>query len=124
MPRPQKPYTTPRRGDSKTFQLTINPSSGLPQRVCREWRRKSFQDLPGALAQYKNPKTKNAAEAGAFALIEYLKKQSAAGNTAGIRTDDITVGAWLEKFTAAETSPHRLSPAAGAWSLGNPALPD
>lgn len=106
MPRPQKPYRTTRRKDTKTFQLTINPVSGLPARVCLEWRRKSFQDLPDDLAQYRNPKSKTAAEAGALALIGYLKKkQEEEGSARRAKPEDITVGAWIERFTALETSP-------------------
>jgi len=105
MARPKKPFTTPKRNDSKTFQLTLNPSCGLPSRVCLEWKRRSFQFFPDELAQHRNPKTKAAAETAAFALIEYLKKKNEEGNALKVRTEDITVGAWLEKFTVMETSP-------------------
>jgi integrase/recombinase XerD len=105
MARPQKPFTTPRQNDSKTFQLTLNPSCGLPDRICREWKRRSFQDFPDELIQFRNPKTKNAAEAGAFALIEFLKKKAEEGTARKVRSEDITVGAWIEKFTSSETSP-------------------
>ncbi|MDR0586029.1 MAG: tyrosine-type recombinase/integrase [Treponema sp.] len=105
MSRSQKPFTTPRRNDTKTFQITISPSSGLPWRVCLEWRRRSFRDFPDALAQYRNPRTKAAAEAGAFALVEYLKKKQEEGAGQRVRTEDVTVGTWIEKFTALETSP-------------------
>ncbi|MDR2796781.1 MAG: hypothetical protein LBB80_00375, partial [Treponema sp.] len=64
MSRIPKPITTPRRSDSKTYQITINPSSGLPDKVCQQWKRRSFQDLPPDLAQYQYPKNKAAAEAG------------------------------------------------------------
>jgi site-specific recombinase XerD len=46
MSRPLEPYTIPRRWDSKTFQITLNCSSGLLWKTCREWRRRSFQDFP------------------------------------------------------------------------------
>ena len=105
MARPQKPFTTPRRNDSKTFQLTLNPSCGLPARVCHEWRRKSFQDFPDELFQHRNPKTKAAAEAGAFALIGYLKRKQEEGTARRVIFGDITVGAWIEKFTSMETRP-------------------
>jgi integrase/recombinase XerD len=105
MARPQKPFTTPRRNDSKTFQLTLNPSCGLPARICQEWKRRSFQDFPDELIQFRNPKTKNAAEAGAFALIEYLKRKTEEGTSRKVRSEDISVGAWIEKFTSYETSP-------------------
>jgi integrase len=42
------------------------------------------------------------AEAGAVALIGFLKNS---GQPAHIPTDNITVGAWLEKFTAIEGNP-------------------
>jgi integrase/recombinase XerD len=100
-----KPFVITKRTDSKTFRLTINFTSGLPERVCTEWRRASFQDLPEELARYRAPKTKPAAEAGAVALIAYLKKKLEEGTALRIRTEDITVGAWIEKFTAIETSP-------------------
>jgi integrase/recombinase XerD len=106
MSRLSKPFTTPRRTDSKTFQLTLNVSCGLPKRVCDEWRRKSFHDFPDDLANHRNPKTKTAAEAGAFALINYLKKkQEEDASARHIAPIDITVGDWLEKFTRIETSP-------------------
>ncbi|MDR3160618.1 MAG: hypothetical protein LBU28_03285 [Spirochaetaceae bacterium] len=95
----------PRRGDSKTFQLTITPASGLPAKICREWRRKSFQDLPDELSQYRNPKTKAATEAGAFALIRYLGKMLEENYARRVPDDDITVGQWIEKFVNIETSP-------------------
>jgi hypothetical protein len=105
MSRPQKPFATPRRGDSKTFQLTITPASGLPEKICREWHRKSFQDLPDELAKHRNPKTKTAAEAGALALIQYLTRAREENNTRRVPDDDITVGQWIEKFVNIETSP-------------------
>ena len=106
MSRTEKPFTTPRRVDSKTFQLTLNPSCGLPQRVCAEWKRRSFHDFPIELVDYRCPKTKAAAEAGAFMLINYLKKkQEEEGSARRIATEDITVGAWVEKFINIETSP-------------------
>jgi integrase/recombinase XerD len=100
-----KPFVVTKRTDSKTFRLTINFTSGLPERVCAGWRRASFQDLPGELAHYRAPKTKSAAEAGAVALIAYLKQKLEEGTAHRVRIEDITVGAWIEKFTAIETSP-------------------
>jgi hypothetical protein len=99
-----KPFVVAKRTDSKTFRLTINFTSGLPERVCTEWCRASFQDLPDELAHYRAPKTKSAAEAGAVALIAYLKKKQSEGTALRVRVEDITVGAWIEKFTAIETS--------------------
>jgi integrase/recombinase XerD len=44
-------------------------------------------------------------QAGAFALVEYLKKKLEEGTAQRVRIEDITVGSWIEKFTAMETSP-------------------
>ncbi|MDR2247200.1 MAG: site-specific integrase, partial [Treponema sp.] len=78
--------------DSKTFQITLNHTCGLPERVCAEWRRRSFSDLPGELSPYRNPRTKSDAEAGAVALIAYLKKKQGEGTVRSAGTEDITVG--------------------------------
>jgi integrase/recombinase XerD len=102
MSRPQSPFVVQRRKKVKTFMLTINPSSGVPARICAEWQRKSFQNLPLALAQYREPKSQSFAEAGAFAFIEYLKK---AEEPVQVATDRITVGAWMEKFTRMAGNP-------------------
>ena len=99
MPRAKKPFVISQRKDSETFFVTINRTSGLPQRVCDEWNRKSFMNFPHRLFEYVNPKSEPVAEAGAVALIAFLKENL------GIATVDITVGEWLEKFTAIETSP-------------------
>ena len=105
MPRHQKPFVVSKRKDSKTYFITLNPTSGLSSAVCREWRRKSFLNLPFELLIHANPKTRTAAEAGAFALVEYLKKKQEEGCAKHISTEDITVGAWIEKFTAIDSSP-------------------
>jgi hypothetical protein len=70
--------------------------------VCRQWKRRSFQDLPPELAHCRYPKNKTTAEAGAFALIEFLKKSDEPLRTP---VDRITVRAWLEKFTHVEGNP-------------------
>jgi len=106
MARNPRPFTIIRRTDSKSFRLTLNTACGLPARVCAEWYRVSFQRLPAELAGYRNPKTKAAAESAVFSLIQYLKKKQAnEGSAQRVTTLDITVGAWLEKFTQIETSP-------------------
>jgi integrase/recombinase XerD len=105
MPRPQKPFFTRRRNDSKTFLFSINPASGLPRKVCLDWQRRSFQDFPDALAQYRNPKNKSAADAGAIALIRYLTQELETDNARRIPPENTTVGEWAKKFTAIETSP-------------------
>jgi integrase/recombinase XerD len=105
MSKSAKPFITPKRSDSKTFQITLNPSCGLPQRVCAEWKRRSFQDLPEDISSYRNPKNKADAEAGAFALITLLKKKQEEGSARRAVIEDTTVGKWIEKFTKIETSP-------------------
>jgi integrase len=106
MSRTAEPYVIAKRADSKTFQLTLNPSCGLSGRVCSDWRRRSFHDLPDELAQFRNPKTKPDAKSGAYALIAYLKKkQENEGGARRVSVEDVTVGAWIEKFTELETSP-------------------
>ena len=105
MSRPQEPFTIKKRNDSDTLQFSLNPTCGLPARVCDEWKRRSFQNLPDELSHYRNPKSKKDAKPGVYALIQYLKMKQAEGSARNTRAEDITVGAWLEKFTAIETSP-------------------
>ena len=69
------PYYIYRRRDTKRYQLTIYPVSGLPPEVCAKWVSKSFANLPIELAQYREPRTKAAARTGATLLIDYLKRQ-------------------------------------------------
>jgi integrase len=99
--RTPRPFSTPRRNDSKTFQITLKHTCGLPERVCAEWRRRSFLDLPEELAQYRNPRTKSAAETGAVALIAYLKKEQNEGGFQRDTAKDITVTEFAkDMFTA------------------------
>jgi len=100
------PIVIGKRTDSDTFYFSLNPNCGLSERVCKEWRRRSFLDMPPELAHYRTPKDDKEAKAGAIALIIYLKnKQQEEGSARRIAVDDITVGAWIEKFTRMETSP-------------------
>ena len=100
------PFVIGKRTDSNTFHFTLNPTCGLQERVCKEWRRRSFQDLPAELAHYRTPKDEKGAKASVIALIIYLKnKQQEEGSARRVVIDDITVGAWIEKFTKIETSP-------------------
>jgi hypothetical protein len=46
----------------------------LSNKICREWQRKNFQDLPDELSKYRNPRSKASAEAGAMAPVQYLAK--------------------------------------------------
>jgi hypothetical protein len=102
MPRVPKPFITPKRNDAKTYQISLNPSSGLSEEICRQWKRRSFQDFPHELAHFRNPKNKAAAQAGAFALIDFLKKTE---ESFRIPPDKIEVGVWLKKFTLIEGNP-------------------
>ena len=105
MPKSQKPFVVTRRKDSKTFQFSLNPPCGLPERVCRDWRWASFQKFPPELVQYASPKNKASADAGVFMLIQFLKEKQNPDDTKRTPTKDISVGEWLEKFTSLETSP-------------------
>ena len=105
MGRISNPYNITERG-AGTFQFTLNPTCGLPRRVCAEWRRKGFNTLPAELAIYSNPKSMSNAKASVQALIAFLKrKQEADGDARRVQIDNITVGDWLEKFTEITTSP-------------------
>jgi hypothetical protein len=80
--------------------LTLKPSCGSPASVFWEWRRKSFENFPGFLAEYRKPKTRGAAETGAVLLIRHVKRDLEAGVTDS--TDIVTVGKRLEKLTEAD----------------------
>jgi integrase len=67
------PFSVEERKNCKTFRLTLSSKSGLPHSVCTEWQRKSFKNFPDALSAYRYPRSKAEANAGALALIEYLK---------------------------------------------------
>jgi hypothetical protein len=53
---------------------------------------------------HRLPRTKAAATAGALALIAYIKS----GGDAPVAKVEITIGAWLEKFTSVATSPRAV----------------
>ena len=99
--RTPEPYRINYRADTKTIQITLNYTCGLPKRVCDEWKRKSFLSLPDEL----NVKTEKAAKPAAYALIQHLKKKLEEGSNTRVTFDNITVGEWVKKFTALETSP-------------------
>jgi integrase len=104
MARIAEPVIIHKRGNS--FQFTLNSTCGLPRRVCAEWQRRSFRTLPEELSNYRNPNSKPEAKANAQVLITFLRKRLEAGLSAKRPVaEDITVGAWIEKFTAIETSP-------------------
>ncbi len=70
-----EPYVITWRKDSETFQFNLNFAYGLNSRVCAEWRRKSFYNLPDELALFRNPKTKAEAKTGVDALIAFLRNK-------------------------------------------------
>jgi len=106
MPRPKEPFVVQKRSGYKSFILTLNETSGVPPRICKEWQRKSFQNFPPELITHSTPPTKSAAKESARVLINFLKEKQHEGS-ARVRAgaEDITVGAWIEKFTAVESSP-------------------
>jgi len=105
MPRSKNPYVIQKRKDTKNYILTLNITSGLPEKVCLEWSRKSFQNFPPELAIHSNPKSIPAARIAADTLISFLKKKLAEGSCCRVSAEDITVGAWVEKFTVIDKSP-------------------
>jgi hypothetical protein len=102
MPRPKKPFVVQKRKNSKIYLLTLNTTSGLPARVCREWNRRSFQNFPTELVIHYNPKTKATAEAGALALIAFLKNADTRATT--LKGDSLA-GNWLRLFCSITESP-------------------
>jgi hypothetical protein len=102
MPRPKKPFIVQKWKDTKTYLLTLNTTSGLPVRVCREWNRKSFQNFPFELAIHYNPKTKAVAEIGALALISFLKSSN---TLAAAAKEDCSFGSWIRLFCSITESP-------------------
>jgi integrase len=66
------------------------------------------------------PKSKTAASAGAFALIQYLLQQIEEGERPAVAAENTTVGQWIERFTAIERSPRTARNAAGnrPYSVG------
>jgi integrase/recombinase XerD len=101
MARLAKPFTLERRTGTKCYLFSLNPTCGLSERVCKEWKRKSFQNLPDELAGWRSPKNKTTAGQAVGALIDYLKQY---GGTPADK-DDETVGRWLKLFTEESTSP-------------------
>jgi len=100
MPRPKKPFVVQKRKGSKTFLLTLNDTSGLPQKICDEWQRKSYQNFPHELIIHSNPKTRAAADTSAMALIAFLKNGEPVQ-----KKGDYSVGDWLRLFTSITESP-------------------
>ena len=101
MSRPKRPIIVEKRVGYKTYLITLNTTCGLPDRICREWYRKSFQNFPPELVIHSHPKTKAAAETAGQYLVAFLK------NGTGVieKRDDPRVGEWLRLFTSMEESP-------------------
>jgi hypothetical protein len=107
------PFWVYKRPKTRKFQITLYPASGLPPEICKKWKRRGFSRLPLELAVFRESKTKAAADAGALALIEYLKNQikqpEDVHQIASVENqdprDEITVRAWLEKFVSLENNP-------------------
>jgi hypothetical protein len=108
-----------RRRDTKRFVVSIYPASGLPVRVCEQWRRSSFSNLPPALARLRDPRTRAAAESAALVLIAFLKKQDLPPPVP-IPENDPTAGEWLVRFTSLEDNPRaaRLIGEGSPYSAG------
>ena len=92
MAKSPSPYTLFRRTDSKTFRFSLNPCCGLPDSVCKQWYRRSFQSLPDELTNYRNPKTKPAAKTSISVLIAYLIKKMERDGEQRAAVGDTTVG--------------------------------
>lgn len=100
-----EPYTLIRRTDARSFRLTLNPTCGLPDSVCKQWYRRSFGNFPAELANYRTPKTRADAKAATQAPIAHLKNKRDEGIVCKVAAQDVTASVWVGKFTAAETSP-------------------
>jgi site-specific recombinase XerD len=129
MPKITGPFWVYKRPKTKKFQVTLYSVSGLPPEICKNWKRKGFSRFPQELAVFREPKTKAAAEAGALALIEYLKsKAKQPVDTCQMLQvspqDSITIGAWLERFISLENNPRasRLTGKKRPYSPGTIAM--
>jgi hypothetical protein len=120
------PFWVYKRPKTGKFQITLYPASGLSPEACRNWRRKGLSCFPLELAVFREPKTRVAAEAGAVALVEYLKSRSTAKNAVqgGILpakgSRGPTVGTWLERFTTIDNNPRAVR----LTAEGSPYSPD
>jgi len=118
MPRVSGDFAIQRRSkENKSFILTLNLESGLPPEMCQKWQRRSFARLPAELAAFRYPTSKIAAENGAKALIEFLKKEASKVWRYYV---PITIGDWLIRFTSLDNNPR----AERLISKGMPYSPD
>jgi hypothetical protein len=126
MPRISGPFWIGKRPKTRKFQITLYPASGLSPEICQNWQRKGFSRLPLELAVFREPKTKASAEAGAPALIEYLKNRPKTPDTSQNiplptgKPQCLTVGSWLERLASLDNNPH----AARLMAEGAPYSPD
>jgi len=98
-------FTVQRRSKkNKSFILTINKESGLSSEICSKWKRKSFANLPPEISAFRHPTSKVAAENGARAFIELLRKESQKG-TVWKYFETIIIGDWLPRFISLENNP-------------------
>jgi len=105
MAKPLGDFSLKRRSKTnRAFVLSINPQSGLPLSVCQEWQRRSFSCLPPELSEFRNPKSKAAAERGAGALIDLLREDLEIGVSRKLNAP-LPIGKWLERFTSLENNP-------------------
>jgi hypothetical protein len=126
MPKISGPFYVYKRRDTKKYHITLYPASGLPLEACKNWQRKGFSRLPLELTIFRDPKKKSD-DAGARALIDYLKNQLKGPDVApqeapqtGGKPPGPAVGAWLKRFTSLDDNPR----AARLISEGSPYSPD
>jgi len=105
MPRILGSFSVQRRSKkNKSFIFTINKESGLSPEIFNNWQRKSFALLPPELSAFRKPTSKIAAENGAKALVELLKKESQKG-TVWRCFGSVPIGDWLLRFINLENNP-------------------
>ena len=98
MAKPLGEFSLKRRSKTnRAFVLSISPQSGLPLSVCQEWRRRSFSAFPLELSEFRNSKSKVAAENGAKVLIALLREDLDLGVSRRLKAP-LPIGKWLEHF--------------------------
>jgi len=105
MAKPLGAFSVKRRSKTnRAFVVSVNSASGLPLEVCAKWQRRSFSCLPPGLSEFRNPKSRAAAEMGAMALIDLLRDDLSLANS-GRRNAPLPTGKWLARFTSLENNP-------------------
>jgi len=100
-----EPFNVLPRSNSNTYHLTLNyPACELPESVCKEWYRRSFQHLPIELSAYRNPKSKGTAKVAARALIKYLDEKEKEKSTRGTLLSCLSCLLQAKKDTEAKTT--------------------